>query len=158
MPRRPQHWFPGLIGGQGVIRPSGAACTLNYAEVYPFGLMAQISVRFRGPLSLDMQRELSQQSGSYLWSKPGLGPQLTLEQQESMASPAEVVTHEGHHSFWTITFWFDQEITGSALSMSFRWPEQGIECSFVVPGEDIGRALEEATELWSPDPDGYFSQ
>jgi hypothetical protein len=35
MPRRPQHWFPGLIGGQGVVHPSGAACTLNYAEVYP---------------------------------------------------------------------------------------------------------------------------
>lgn len=81
MPRRPQHWFPGLIAGQGVLRSSGPACTLNYAEVYPFGLMAQISVRFRGPLSLEIQRELSQQSGSYLWNKPGVGPQLTLEQR-----------------------------------------------------------------------------
>ncbi|MFJ5696596.1 hypothetical protein [Arthrobacter sp. NPDC093139] len=120
--------------------------------------MAQISVRFRGPLSLDMQRELSKQSGSYLWNKPDLGPQLTLEQEESTASLAEVVTHEGHHSFWTITFWFDKEITGSALSMAFRWPEQGIECVFPIAGEDIDRALEEATELWSPDPEGYFSQ
>jgi hypothetical protein len=158
MPRRPQRWFPGLIGGQGVVRPSGAACTLNYAEAYPFGLMAQISVRFRGPLSLDTQRELSKQSESYLWNKPDLGPQLTLKQEESTASSAEVVTHEGHHSFWTITFWFDQQITGSALSMTFRWPEQGIECAFPIPGEDIGRALGEATELWSPDPEGYFSQ
>ena len=157
MPRRPQHWFPGLIGGQGVIRPSGAACTLNYAEVYPFGLMAHISVRFRGPLALDVQRELSQQSDSYLWNKPVVGPQLTLE-QEAGALPAEVVTHEGHHSFWTITFWFDQEITGSALSMTSSWPEQGIECAFPVAGEDIGAALEEATELWSPDPEGYFFQ
>jgi hypothetical protein len=63
MPRRPQHWFPGLIGGLGVLRSSGPACTLNYAAVYPFGLMAQISVRFRGPLSLEIQRELSQRSG-----------------------------------------------------------------------------------------------
>jgi hypothetical protein len=119
--------------------------------------MAQISVRFRGPLALDVQRELSQQSDSYLWNKPGVGPQLSLE-QEAVASPAEVVTHEGHHSFWTITFWYDQEITGSALSMTFRWPEQGIECAFEVAGEDIGAALEEATELWSPDSEGYFSQ
>jgi hypothetical protein len=109
-------------------------------------------------LSLETQRELSQQSGSYLWNKPGLGPQLTLEQKESTAPLAETITHEGHHSFWTITFWFDQEITGSALSVTFRWPEQGIECAFPIAGEDIGRALEEATELWSPDPEGYFSQ
>lgn len=110
MPRRPRHWFPDLIGGQGVIRPSGAACTLNYAEVYPFGLMAQISMRFRGPLALDTQPELSQQPGSSLWNKPGVGPRLTFVQKESMESPAGVVTHEGHHSFWTITLarwdWF----------------------------------------------------
>jgi hypothetical protein len=120
--------------------------------------MAQISVRFRGPLSRDTQRELGKQAESYLWNKPDLGPRLTLRQEESTASSAEVVTHEGHHAFWTITFWFDQEITGSALSMTFRWPEQGVECAFPIPGEDIGRALEEATELWSPDPEGYFSQ
>jgi hypothetical protein len=120
--------------------------------------MAQISVRFRGPLSLDRQRELSKQSSSYLLNTPGLGPQLTLEQEESTASPAEIVTHEGHHSFWTTTFWFDRELTGSALSMTFRWPEQGIECVFPIAGEDIGRALEKATELWSPDPEGFFSQ
>lgn len=40
MPRRPQHWFPGLIGGQGVIRPSGAACTailiiVRFVRVFP---------------------------------------------------------------------------------------------------------------------------
>ena len=73
MPRRPQHWFPGLIGGQGVIRPSGAACTLDYAEVYPFGLTAQISVRFRGPLAL----EFNGNSANSL--RPTYGTNLALD-------------------------------------------------------------------------------
>lgn len=124
VPRRPQHWFPGLIGGQGVVRPSGAACTLDHAEVYPFGLTAQISVRFRGPLALDVQRELSQQSASYLWNKPSVGPQLTLEQEESGASPAEVVTHEGHHSFWTTIFLVRPRDHRTAISMTFDGPSR----------------------------------
>jgi hypothetical protein len=157
MPRRPHHWLPGLIAGQGVVHPSGAACTLNYGEVYPFGLLAQISVRFRGPLSLDKQREIGSQSDSYLWNKPDRGPQLSLEQERSARSSAEIVTHEGHNTFWTITYWFGREIAPSEVSMTFSWPEQGLEVLFTVSGEDLRSAINRATELWIPDPHGYFS-
>jgi hypothetical protein len=106
MPRRPHHWLPDLIAGRGVVHPGGAACTLNYGKAHPFGLLAQISVRFRGPLSLEKQREIGSQSDSHLWNRPVFGPQLTLEQERSARSSAEIVTHEGHNTFWTITYWF----------------------------------------------------
>lgn len=96
VPVRPQHWLPGLVAGKGLIDSSGVACTLDYGEIYPFGLLAQISARFRGPLSLEKQREIGTQSESYLRNRPASGPQLKLEQEGKEEIPGEIVTHEGH--------------------------------------------------------------
>lgn len=153
----PHHWLPGLIAGRAFLAPGGPAVTLDYGEVYPFGIMVQISVRFRGPLGLQQQRAISDQGSAYLWNKPALSPQLTVEQDHLGPAPSRILRHQGRSEFWSISYWLDQEIAPSALSMTFRWPEQDINCGFPVPGEEISRALDQATELWSPDPDGYFS-
>jgi hypothetical protein len=68
-----------------------------------------------------------------------------------------IVTHEGHNTFWTITYWFGREIAPSEVSVTFSWPEQGLEVLFAVSGEDLRYAINQATELWIPDPHGYFS-
>lgn len=157
MPVQPRHWLPGLIAGQGFIHSSGAACTLDYGETYPFGLLAQISVRFRGPLSLEQQREISRQSESYLRNKPASGPQLILEHEGTSEVSAQIITHEGHNTMWTFTYWVQQTITPSALSLTFNWAAQDMECGFAISAEKVRHALEQAKELWSPDPEGYFS-
>lgn len=157
MPSRPQHWLPGLVAGQGLIDSSGVAWTLDYGEIYPFGLLAQVSVRFRGPLSLEQQREIGTQSESYLRNRPASGPQLTLEQEGKEGIPGEIVTHEGHDALWTITYWFEQTVAPSALSLNFNWAEQRLESNFAVSAEQSSRALDEATELWSASAEGYFS-
>lgn len=63
MSRRPRNWMPGLLSGQ-VAPELGTAtiCTLNFGEIYPSGFFAEISVRFRGPLSLEEQRTISSQA------------------------------------------------------------------------------------------------
>ena len=148
MPRRPYNWQPGFVAGRGSVLLSGAGCSLNFAEVYPFGLWVQMSVRFKGPLTLERQRDINHQVGAYLRNSPAEGPQLTVTQENSGRSTAEVVTHEGHNNFWTISFWVDHDVTAGALSMVFIWTDQDIETTFSVTGEDIETALSAATELW----------
>ena len=148
MPRRPYNWQPGIVAGRGSVLLSGAGCSLNFAEVYPFGLWVQMSVRFKGPLTLEQQREINRQVGAYLRNSPAEDPQLTVDQENSGRSTAEIVTHEGHNNFWTISFWADHDVAAGALSMVFSWTDQDIETTFSVTGEDIETALTDATELW----------
>ncbi|BCW42455.1 hypothetical protein StoSoilB3_39900 [Arthrobacter sp. StoSoilB3] len=148
MPRRPYNWLPGFVAGRGSILLNGAGCSLNFAEVYPFGLWVQISVRFRGPLTLEQQRDIDRQVGAYLRNSPAEGPLLTIDQDGSGRSTAEIVTHEGHNNFWTISFWVDHKVAAGALSVVFTWTGQDIEMTFSVTGEDVDSALSTATELW----------
>jgi hypothetical protein len=148
MPRRPYNWQPGFVAGRGSVLLSGAGCSLNFAEVYPFGLWVQMSVRFKGPLTLEQQRDIDRQVGAYLRNSPAEGPQLAVDQDSSGCSTAEIVMHEGHNNFWTISFWVDHDVAAGALSVVFTWTDQDIETTFSVTGEDVDSALSEATELW----------
>ncbi|WP_214949816.1 hypothetical protein [Arthrobacter sp. ISL-69] len=155
MNRRPHHWLPGLIAGRSLVHPDGTACTLDFGEVYPSGFMAQISVRFRGTLTRNQQREIFTQVDSYHRNTPTLGPQLMMEQEDSLGGSAEVLTTQGSNTRWTIMYWFDQPSTPEQLTLTFTWPEQALESLFVIPGEEVDRAKREATELWIPDQHEY---
>lgn len=148
MPRRPYNWQPGIVAGKGFVLPSGAGCGLNYVEVYPFGLWVQMSVRFKGPLTIEQQRVINHQVDAYLRNRPSEAPQLIVDQIDSGRSVAEIVTHEGHNNFWTLSFWVDHTVASSELTIVFTWAEQGIEIAFPVVGKDIEGALADATELW----------
>ena len=144
-----------MIAGQGLVHPSGTACSLDFGEVYPSGVMAQISVRFRGPLMLEQQREIFTQVDSYHRNTPMLGPQLVMEQEDSLGVPAEVLTTQGSSTQWTIMYWFDRPARPEQLTLAFDWPDQDLESLFVIPGEEVVRATREATELWVPDQDEF---
>lgn len=148
MPRRPYNWQPGIVAGKGFVLPSRTGCTLNYVEVYPAGLWIQMSVRLRGPLTIEQQRVINHQVDAYLRNIPSEAPQLIVDQDNSGRSVAELVTHEGHNNFWTLSFWAEHPVASSGLTIFFTWPEQGIELAFPVDGEEIERALGDATELW----------
>ncbi|WP_143019230.1 hypothetical protein [Arthrobacter sp. ov407] len=99
-------------------------------------------------MTLEQQREIDRQVGAYLRNSPAEGPQLAVDQDSSGRSTAEIVTHEGHNNFWTISFWVDHDVAAGALSIVFTWTDQDIETTFSVTGEDVDSALSEATELW----------
>ncbi|MET1153200.1 hypothetical protein [Arthrobacter sp.] len=99
-------------------------------------------------MTLEQQREINHQVGAYLRNSPAEGPQLAVDQDSSGRSTAEVVTHEGHNNFWTISFWVDHDVAAEALSVVFTWTDQDIETTFSVTGEHIDSALSNATELW----------
>jgi hypothetical protein len=151
MNRRPRHWLPGLIAGQGSVHPSGAACTLDFGEVYPSGVLVQISVRFRGPLTRDQQHEIYTQVDSYHRNTPTLGPQLVMEQEGASAVSAEVFTTQGNTTMWTITYWFDQQVEPAQLTLVVTWPEQGLESLFVISRVNVDQAIRQAAQLWVPD-------
>lgn len=67
------------------------------------------------------------------------------------------MTHQGHNTLWTIAYWFQHAITPSALSLTFNWAEQRMECVFAISAEQVRGALDEAKELWSPVSEGYSS-
>ncbi len=148
MPRRPYNWQPGFVAGRGSVLLNGAGCSLVFAEVYPFGLWVQMGVRFKGPLTLEQQRDLGRQVDAYLRNSPAEGPQLAVNQDGSGRSTAEIVTHEGHNNFWTISFWVDHDVAAGAMSVVFTWTDQDIEVSYVITAEDVRSALRDATELW----------
>lgn len=107
-----------------------------------------MGVRFKGPLTLEQQRDLGRQVGAYLRNSPVEGPQLAVNQDGSGRSTAEIVTHEGHNNFWTISFWVDHDVAAGAMSVEFRWTDQDIEVSYLVTADDVGSALRDARELW----------
>lgn len=148
MPRRPYNWQPGFVAGRGSVLLNGAGCSLVFAEVYPFGLWVQMGVRFKGPLTLEQQRDLGRQVDAYLRNSPAEGPQLAVNQDGSGRSTAEIVTHEGHNNFWTISFWVDHDVAAGAMSVVFTWTDQDIEVSYVITADDVGSALRDARELW----------
>jgi hypothetical protein len=114
-----------------------------------------MSVRFKGPLTLEQQREINRQVGAYLRNSPAESPQLAVDQEISGGSTAEIVTHEGHNNFWTISYWVDHDVAAGALSMVFTWTDQDIETTLSVTGQDIETALTDATELWKASPIEY---
>lgn len=107
-----------------------------------------MSVRFKGPLTLEQQRVIGRQVGAYLRNSPAEGPQLAVDQHSSGRSTAEIVTHEGHNNFWTMSFWVDHDVAAGVLSVVFTWPDQDIDRTFSVTGDDVASALGDATELW----------
>ncbi|WP_232084737.1 hypothetical protein [Arthrobacter sp. SO5] len=99
-------------------------------------------------MSLEQQRDIDRQVGAYLRNSPADGPQVAVGQETSGYSTAEIVTHEGHNNFWTISFWVEHDVAAGAMSVVFTWTDQDIETAFSVTGEDVDSALSDATELW----------
>lgn len=155
--RRP-HWRPGLIAGQSSDVTGEAVSSLNYAEVYPFGLMAQISVRFRGPMEIEQMREIAQEAQSYLRGNAANGPRLNIKQQGTEEAVAEVLTMEGSSTLWTISFWLEAQITRNALLLHFSWPEREISEHFSVTTDNLNSALDQSREIWNPGHESYIGK
>lgn len=54
-------------------------------------------------------------------------------------------------------YWFQRAITPSALSLTFNWAEQDMECGFRISAEQVRRSLNEAKELWILESEGSLS-
>jgi hypothetical protein len=160
MPRQPRNWLPGLIPGRGFVLSNGAACSLNFAEVYPQGIMAQLRVRLVEPISIEMQRDISGEASSYLYNSPNSGPQLTAFTKISSPARTELVNHEGHIGIWTFNYWWDEEMQRASVELFFSWPERGLEASYILEEKDIAAALDQSVQLWESDASehGYVGE
>ncbi|MGO4493696.1 hypothetical protein AB4Y86_16605 [Arthrobacter sp. 2YAF22_2] len=122
--------------------------------------MAQISVRLKGPLAVEQQREIAGEASSYLHNTPTRGPQLTASQEESLTSRPEIMNHEGRATVWILNYWWECEISPSGLQLNFSWPERNIQASFSIAGEEIAGALKGVVQLWHVDANesGYTGE
>ncbi|MGO4250556.1 hypothetical protein AB4Y87_25480 [Paenarthrobacter sp. RAF54_2] len=160
MDKPPASWLPGLIAGEHRAI-NGAVCTLDYAEIYPAGVMVHISIRFRGAFDRRRYETERMQVEAAHNNSPLSGPRLVLKQPGAINAYASMISFEDRGGFWTLAYWFIHEPLPEETQLHLSWAETGIDVTFTIMEERITTALsamEDLTELpWADQETGNGS-
>ncbi|MFK0009724.1 hypothetical protein ACIQTZ_21995 [Paenarthrobacter sp. NPDC090520] len=142
----PADWLPGLVAGNH-FAVNGAVCTLNYAEVYPEGVTASISIRFRGRVSDSEDGAARHQIDAAAKGSPVSGPRLVLKQAGALNAYGTLISVEGEPGFWTLRYWFIHRTLPVECRFHLVWSEAGIDATFVLSEGPMAAALDAMEDL-----------
>ncbi|MBP2269276.1 hypothetical protein J3A64_004816 [Pseudarthrobacter sp. PvP004] len=122
-------------------------CSLDYAEVYPKGVLAHVSIRMRGVHDRNRHERATRDIGAALQKSPLSGPRLVLKQPGFINAYATVLGFDERGGFWSLTYWFIHEPQPKDAQLHLTWAKVGIDVTFTVPAERMAAALESIESL-----------
>lgn len=137
---------------------------LEGLDVYPNGLVVRIDTRFRGPLSLDQQRQIGSQVMAFTVEDavnhdgPHVRFQLPssyrVEGLQTDGDMAEGISWapRGSAGLWRLSYWLPCAV-GEWVPAEYRfdWPSADIAASWRIDWLIIQKARTEIQQLWPTD-------